>query len=70
MDADFGEAPMMLSTQVNRSKRDIVVAVFRKVGLHGPYIDRDNGSLVWPTVSLTLVSYYQTVQFYLACCKL
>lgn len=57
MDADFGEAPMMLSTQVNRSKLDIVVAV-QKSGLAWA-IDRDK--LVWSTVSLTLVSFYQTV---------
>ncbi|KAK1563208.1 hypothetical protein Q3G72_024064 [Acer saccharum] len=44
-DADFAEAPMMLSIYVNRVKHDIVVAV-QKSGFAWA-LDRDNGSLVW-----------------------
>ncbi|KAF5749011.1 hypothetical protein HS088_TW04G00972 [Tripterygium wilfordii] len=44
-DADFGEAPMMLSMQLNRTKHDIVVAV-QKSG-YAWALDRDNGSLLW-----------------------
>lgn len=47
-DADFGEAPMMLTIYVNGSKRDIVVAV-QKSGFVWA-LDRDNGSLVWSVV--------------------
>lgn len=48
-DADFGEAPMMLSIVVNGSTRDIVVAV-QKSGFAWA-LDRDNGEIVWYTVS-------------------
>lgn len=48
VDADFGEAPMMLRTRVNRTKRDIVVAV-QKSGFAWA-LDRNNGSIVWSTV--------------------
>lgn len=48
-DADFGEAPLMLSTYVNGTKRDIVVAV-QKSGFAWA-LDRNDGSLVWSTVS-------------------
>lgn len=48
-DADFGEAPMMLSVYVNGSKRDMVAAV-QKSGFAWA-LDRDNGSLIWSTVS-------------------
>ncbi|KAA8530336.1 hypothetical protein F0562_005045 [Nyssa sinensis] len=44
-DADFGEAPMMLSILVNGTKRDIVVAV-QKSGFAWA-LDRDSGNLVW-----------------------
>ncbi|PRQ53661.1 putative polyvinyl alcohol dehydrogenase (cytochrome) [Rosa chinensis] len=47
VDADFGEAPMMLSAQVNGSKLDLVVAV-QKSGFAWA-LDRNNGSLVWST---------------------
>ena len=47
-DADFSEAPMMLSVYVNHTKRDIVVAV-QKSGFAWA-LDRDNGDLVWFTV--------------------
>ncbi|KAH0973731.1 hypothetical protein GBA52_025887 [Prunus armeniaca] len=47
VDADFGEAPMMLSPYVNGTKRDIVVAV-QKSGFAWA-LDRNNGSLVWST---------------------
>ncbi|GLT35382.1 hypothetical protein SLA2020_098410 [Shorea laevis] len=46
-DADFAEAPMMLTVPVNGTERDIVVAV-QKSGLAWA-LDRDNGSLVWAT---------------------
>lgn len=43
-DADFGEAPMMLSIHVNGTKKDIVVAA-QKSGFAWAS-DRDNGSLI------------------------
>ncbi|RDX68420.1 Polyvinylalcohol dehydrogenase, partial [Mucuna pruriens] len=46
-DADFGEAPMMLTTYVNRTKKDMVVAV-QKSGFAWA-LDRNNGNLVWFT---------------------
>ncbi|GAU25989.1 hypothetical protein TSUD_166710 [Trifolium subterraneum] len=46
-DADFGEAPMMITINVNGSKQDIVVAV-QKSGFVWA-LNRDNGSLVWST---------------------
>ncbi|XP_024181283.1 uncharacterized protein LOC112186939 [Rosa chinensis] len=46
-DADFGEAPMMLTTKINGTKRDIVVAV-QKSGFAWA-LDRDTGILVWST---------------------
>lgn len=49
VDADFGEAPMMLRVYVNGTKRDVVAAV-QKSGFAWA-LDRNNGSLVWSTVS-------------------
>ncbi|XP_057488683.1 LOW QUALITY PROTEIN: uncharacterized protein LOC130774634 [Actinidia eriantha] len=46
-DADFGEAPMMLSVVVNGTKRDVVVAV-QKSGFAWA-LDRSNGSIIWST---------------------
>ncbi|CAL0314933.1 unnamed protein product [Lupinus luteus] len=46
-DADFGEAPMMLTIHVNGSKQDIVVAV-QKSGFAWA-LNRDNGALIWST---------------------
>ncbi|KAJ1443722.1 Quinoprotein alcohol dehydrogenase-like superfamily [Sesbania bispinosa] len=46
-DADFGEAPMMLTSYVNGTKKDIVVAV-QKSGFAWA-LDRNNGNLVWFT---------------------
>ncbi|KAA8548002.1 hypothetical protein F0562_004431 [Nyssa sinensis] len=46
-DADFGEAPMMLTIYVNGTKRDIVAAV-QKSGFAWA-LDRDNGSIIWST---------------------
>ncbi|KAF5735529.1 hypothetical protein HS088_TW15G01036 [Tripterygium wilfordii] len=46
-DADFGEAPMMLSVFVHGRMKDIVVAV-QKSGFAWA-LDRDNGSLIWST---------------------
>ncbi|XP_034706249.1 polyvinylalcohol dehydrogenase-like [Vitis riparia] len=46
-DADFGEAPMMLSIYLNGTMLDIVVAV-QKSGFAWA-LDRDDGSLVWYT---------------------
>ncbi|PSS28718.1 Polyvinylalcohol dehydrogenase [Actinidia chinensis var. chinensis] len=45
MDADFGEAPMLLSIFANGRLRDVVVAV-QKSGFAWT-LDRDNGDLVW-----------------------
>ncbi|KAI5341015.1 hypothetical protein L3X38_020289 [Prunus dulcis] len=47
VDADLGEARMMLRTYVNGSKLDIVVAV-QKSGFAWA-LDRNKGSLVWST---------------------
>ncbi|GKU97108.1 hypothetical protein SLEP1_g10288 [Rubroshorea leprosula] len=49
LDADFGEAPMMLNVFVNGTKLNIVVAV-QKSGFAWA-LDRDNGTLIWSTVS-------------------
>ncbi|XVF60457.1 hypothetical protein PTKIN_Ptkin08bG0048300 [Pterospermum kingtungense] len=46
-DADFSEAPMMLSVNVNGTKQDIVVAA-QKSGFAWA-LSRDNGSLIWST---------------------
>ena len=48
-DADFGEAPLMLSVKRNKTKLDIVTAV-QKSGFAWA-LDRNNGSLIWVTVS-------------------
>ncbi|KAA8533005.1 hypothetical protein F0562_032878 [Nyssa sinensis] len=45
VDADFGEAPMLLSISVNGSRRDVVVAV-QKSGFAWA-LDRGNGDIVW-----------------------
>lgn len=47
-DADFGEAPLMLTIKVNGTKHDIVVAV-QKSGIVWA-LDRDNGNIIWSTV--------------------
>ncbi|KAK7340516.1 hypothetical protein VNO77_21222 [Canavalia gladiata] len=46
-DADFGEAPIMLTVDVNGTKQDIVVAV-QKSGFAWA-LHRDNGDLIWST---------------------
>ncbi|GMJ09328.1 hypothetical protein HRI_004602100 [Hibiscus trionum] len=46
-DADFAEAPMMLSIDVNGTTQDIVVAV-QKSGFAWA-LNRDNGGLIWST---------------------
>ncbi|KAL5722655.1 hypothetical protein ACHQM5_006148 [Ranunculus cassubicifolius] len=48
-DADFGEAPMMLTIKVNGTKKDVAVAV-QKSGLAWA-LDRDNGNLIWSTIA-------------------
>ncbi|CAI9092695.1 OLC1v1028012C1 [Oldenlandia corymbosa var. corymbosa] len=45
IDADFGEAPMLLSIVSNGRKRDVAVAV-QKSGFAWA-LDRDNGQVVW-----------------------
>lgn len=45
VDADFGEAPMLLTIHPNRTRRDVVVAV-QKSGFAWA-LDRDNGTIVW-----------------------
>ncbi|GAB4830265.1 hypothetical protein Ancab_019905 [Ancistrocladus abbreviatus] len=47
LDADFGEAPMMLTTHVNGSKKDLVVAT-QKSGFAWA-LDRENGDIIWST---------------------
>lgn len=55
VDADFGEAPMLLTVIANRRLRDIVVAV-QKSGLAWA-LDRDNGEIVWFKVNtVTIIS--------------
>lgn len=51
-DADFGEAPMLLTIHPNRTRRDVVVAV-QKSGFAWA-LDRDNGNIVWFKVSCFL----------------
>ncbi|KAJ1375523.1 Quinoprotein alcohol dehydrogenase-like superfamily [Sesbania bispinosa] len=46
-DADFGEAPMMLTINVNGTKQDVVVAV-QKSGFAWA-LHRDSGKLIWST---------------------
>lgn len=50
LEADFGEAPMMLTISPNGVKRDIVVAV-QKSG-YAWALDRDSGDIVWFNVSI------------------
>ncbi|KAL3731721.1 hypothetical protein ACJRO7_028582 [Eucalyptus globulus] len=45
LDADFGEAPMLLSISANGTRRDIVAAV-QKSGFAWA-LDRDTGAIVW-----------------------
>lgn len=47
-DADFGEAPMMLTIYVNGTKKDIIAAV-QKSGFAWA-LDRDDGKIIWSTV--------------------
>ncbi|GAB4830263.1 hypothetical protein Ancab_019903 [Ancistrocladus abbreviatus] len=47
LDADFGEAPMMLTIHVNGTKKDLVVAT-QKNGFAWA-LDRDNGDIIWST---------------------
>ncbi|CAK7343506.1 unnamed protein product [Dovyalis caffra] len=45
LDADFGEAPMLVTIIANRTRRDVAVAV-QKSGFAWA-LDRDSGSIVW-----------------------
>ncbi|KAJ6871717.1 hypothetical protein NC652_037162 [Populus alba x Populus x berolinensis] len=45
LEADFGEAPMLLTITANRTRRDVAVAV-QKSGFAWA-LDRDDGSIVW-----------------------
>ena len=49
LDADFGEAPLMLRIKRNKTKLDIVAAI-QKSGFAWA-LDRNNGSPIWSTVS-------------------
>lgn len=49
LDADFGEAPMLVTIHTERRLRDVVVAV-QKSGFAWA-LDRDNGDIVWFKVS-------------------
>ncbi|KAG9152991.1 hypothetical protein Leryth_021945 [Lithospermum erythrorhizon] len=55
LDADFGEAPMLLSINPNGTKRD-VVAVVQKSGFAWA-LDRDNGDIVWFKESRTRLNF-------------
>ncbi|KAG4925796.1 hypothetical protein JHK87_051336 [Glycine soja] len=46
-DVDFGQSPMMLTTYINRTKQDIVVAV-QKSGIAWA-LYRNNGNILWST---------------------
>ncbi|KAJ8441442.1 hypothetical protein Cgig2_023628 [Carnegiea gigantea] len=46
-DADFGEAPLLVSVEVNGTNKDLAIAV-QKSGFTWA-LDRDNGNLVWST---------------------
>ncbi|KAL5722667.1 hypothetical protein ACHQM5_006158 [Ranunculus cassubicifolius] len=48
-DADFGEAPMMLTIEANGTRRDVVVAI-QKSGIAWA-LDRDNGNIAWSSVA-------------------
>ena len=48
-DADFGEAPMILSISINNTELHIIAAV-QKSGFAWA-LDRNNGNLIWSTVS-------------------
>lgn len=54
-DADFGEAPLVLSTKINGTKRDIVFAV-QKSGFAWA-LDADNGSIIWSRVKMAISMY-------------
>ena len=51
-DADFGEAPMMLTIDVNGTKQDVVVAV-QKSGFAWA-LHRHNGDIIWSTVTFSV----------------
>ncbi|RVW82346.1 Polyvinylalcohol dehydrogenase [Vitis vinifera] len=51
LDADFGEAPMLLTIFPNGTRRDVVVAV-QKSGFAWA-LDRDTGDIVWFNVSIS-----------------
>ena len=55
LEADFGEAPMMLTIFPNGTVRDIVVAV-QKSG-YAWALDRDSGDIVWFNVSIKTKPY-------------
>ncbi|KAF8390230.1 hypothetical protein HHK36_024755 [Tetracentron sinense] len=49
LDADFGEAPMLLSAFIKGRKRDLAVAV-QKSG-YAWALDRDTGDIIWSTIA-------------------
>ncbi|GAB4830264.1 hypothetical protein Ancab_019904 [Ancistrocladus abbreviatus] len=49
-DANFGESPMLLTTHVNGTKINVVVAT-QKSGFVWA-LDRDNGDIIWSTVAM------------------
>lgn len=55
-DADFGEAPMMLTIKANESTQDVVVAV-QKSGLAWA-LHRDDGKLMWSTVTILRIALF------------
>ena len=48
-DADFGEAPMILSISINNTELDIIAVVQKSAFAWA--LDRNNGNLIWSTVS-------------------
>lgn len=65
-DADFGEAPLLLSIVANGTRRDVVAAV-QKSGIAWA-LDRDHGAIVWSSVSqLALLATTLVLVFYLGC---
>jgi len=61
-DADFGEAPMMLTIDVNKTKEDVVVAV-QKSGFAWA-LHRHDGKLIWSTVRVLSIKNTQTLEIY------
>ena len=64
-DADFGEAPMMVSINSNNTKLDIVFAV-QKSGFAWA-LDHNNGNLIWSTISWLDILNASSLLFIFSC---